>query len=250
MFALFPVAGICVYVFGFKALTVLALSVLSAIVSEAAWHGAARKRIRLKDGNAALTGLLMAFLLPPSTPWWMVFFAGAFAVCAGREMFGGTGHYVLQPALLTKIFLLCFFPNEAGGWLLPMQIQWAALLLNSALFAAGFFLIQARILPPRIPCYYLATTLAVSLVLGRDALGDMLTGRTLLMAFFYLPDFSCAPVAEKGRVCFSIAGAVFGSCLRFLCGLAEGELYGILLANTITPIFDRYLRPRFFLPKP
>ncbi len=243
--ALFPVAGICVYVFGLKALTVLALSVLSAVVSEAVWHGAVKKKIPLKDGNAVLTGLLAALLLPASAPWWIPALAGVFAVSVGREMFGGTGHYVFQPALLAKIFLLTFFPQAVAGWLLPMQIRWAALLLNSAIFTAGFFLIRARIIPPRLPFYYLATVLAVSLALGRDALCDMLVGKTTLMAFFYVPDFSCAPATEKGRIYFSVSSALLGSVLRFVCGLPDGEAYGILLINAVTPVFDRYIRPRF-----
>ncbi len=245
VFALFPVAGICIYVFGLKALTVLALSVFSAVFAEAVWHRAAKKKIRLQDGNAVLTGLLVAFLLPRSAPWWIPVLGGVFAVSVGREIFGGTGHYVFQPALLAKIFLLAFLPQEAAGWLLPMQIRWAAFLLNPAILAAGFFLIQSRIVPPRLPYYYLAVILAVSLALGRDALGDILTGRTLMMAFFYLPDFSCVPVTEKGRVYFSILSALLGATLRFLCNLPDGEAYGILFMNTLTPLFDRYLRPRF-----
>lgn len=242
---LLPVAFISIQVFGVKALSVLALSLFSAALTETLLCLALKKKIRLQDGSALLTGLLTAFLIPAGSPWWVAALGGSFAVLAGRELFGGTGQYVFQPALLAKIFLIAFWPEQAGGWLLPMQIRWAALLLNGAMIAAGFLLMQRRVIPVRLPYYYMAGYLAVSLALGRDALGDMLTGPALMLAFFYLPDFPCVPGAQRARVSFSLCAALLGAVLRFVCGLEGGEIYGILFMNALTPAFDRYARPRF-----
>ena len=247
---LLPLAFISVYVFGLKALNVLALSLFSAALAETALLLALKKKIRLQDGNALLTGLLTAFLIPAGSPWWVAALGGAFAVLAGRELFGGTGQYVFQPALLAKIFLIAFWPEQAGGWLLPLQIRWAALLLNGAMIAAGFLLMQRRVIPVRLPYYYMAAYLAVSLALGRDALGDMLTGPALMLAFFYLPDFPCVPGVPRARVYFSLCAACLGAVLRFVCGLPGGEIYGILFMNALTPAFDRYVRPRFLGERP
>ncbi len=118
--ALAPALIMSVYFFGFKALWITALSVLAAVTTEALIQKLAHKPIRVYDGAAVVTGILLAFNLPASVPWWMPVVGSVFAIAIVKELFGGLGYNILNPALAARAFLLASWPVQmTASWVPP-----------------------------------------------------------------------------------------------------------------------------------
>ncbi len=62
-----------------------------------------------------VTGMLIPLIVPPTTPLWMLSIATIFAVVFGKEVFGGTGMNIMNPALLTRAFLFFAYPSHMSG---------------------------------------------------------------------------------------------------------------------------------------
>lgn len=108
------------FVFGPRALLVVAASVAGAALAESGANRALRRRETLADGSAVCTGLLLALTLPPLTPWWMALLGGAFAVGVGKMLFGGLGFNLFNPALIGRAFMMATFPLAmTAGWAAP-----------------------------------------------------------------------------------------------------------------------------------
>lgn len=119
--ALLPATVWGTYQFGWPALNILVLTVVSAVAAEAFCLAIAGKPIGiyLKDGSAVLTAWLLAMSLPPWTPWWIAVFGGLFAIIIGKQIFGGIGQNVFNPAMLARVALLVSFPVEMTFWVAP-----------------------------------------------------------------------------------------------------------------------------------
>jgi electron transport complex protein RnfD len=117
--ALLPAALVGLWSFGFRGALVMSLTVASTFGFEALWHAIGRKPQSVGDGSAAVTGLLLALNLPPSSPWWMCVIGGGVAILLGKMVFGGLGQNVFNPALVGRVFLLIAFPAEMTTWLVP-----------------------------------------------------------------------------------------------------------------------------------
>jgi electron transport complex protein RnfD len=119
--ALIPATIVAIYAFGIDGIRVIFLTTLSCIIMEAVYQKLAGDRVTATDGSAALTGLLLALNLPPSAPWWMCM-AGAFmAVIIAKQLFGGLGQNIFNPALTARVFLLISFPSQMTRWMVPGQ---------------------------------------------------------------------------------------------------------------------------------
>jgi electron transport complex protein RnfD len=119
LIALTPVSVFGIVMFGIQALLNIAVSVVSAIIAEALFRLITRQQIRAGDLSAGVTGLLLALIIPPSTPLWMTALGAAFAVIAAKEFFGGLGANVFNPALTGRAFLLMSFPAAMTKWHFP-----------------------------------------------------------------------------------------------------------------------------------
>jgi electron transport complex protein RnfD len=109
---LIPIAGASIYFFGPSALLVILASMLGAFLVE---HFLG-KGGTLRDGSAAITGLLLGLTLPPGIPMWMAALGGAFAIGFGKLIFGGLGFNAFNPALLGRAFLQAAFPAALTTW--------------------------------------------------------------------------------------------------------------------------------------
>ena len=116
--ALLPATIFGIYIFGFPALNLLIVTIISCLIAEAISLRIAGKPIsnHLMDGSAFLTGLLLALSLPPWAPWWIGVFGGFFAIIIGKHIFGGLGQNVFNPAMLARVALLISFPLEMTTW--------------------------------------------------------------------------------------------------------------------------------------
>ncbi len=120
--ALLPALFMAVYFFGFKALLITLLSIFAAITTEGIIQKLSKKPFRIYDGSAVITGILLAFNLPASAPWWMPIVGSVFAIAIVKEVFGGLGHNILNPALAARAFLLASWPVEmTASWVAPRE---------------------------------------------------------------------------------------------------------------------------------
>lgn len=119
--SLVPAFLITIYVFGVGAIVVTALSVISCVIAEAVIQRYIMKvPVRIRDGSAMVTGVLLAFNLPSNLPWWMVILGALFAIGVGKMTYGGLGNNPFNPALAGRIFLLISFPVQMTSWPLPV----------------------------------------------------------------------------------------------------------------------------------
>ncbi|MDR2861602.1 MAG: RnfABCDGE type electron transport complex subunit D [Syntrophobacterales bacterium] len=118
--AMLPALAGAVYYFGWRALWVTAIAVVTAVLTEAAVQKFRKVRITALDGSAVVVGMLLAFNLPPSVPWWMPVAGTFFAVAIGKHAFGGLGMNPMNPALLGRAFLMASWPvYMTTGWSVP-----------------------------------------------------------------------------------------------------------------------------------
>ncbi|MFA6609346.1 MAG: RnfABCDGE type electron transport complex subunit D [Candidatus Omnitrophota bacterium] len=122
--ALIPAGVAGVFIFGLGSLTVILASIVSAVISEALILAVRKKEMKtVYDGSAVLTGLLLAYNLPPNVPLWIPVTGSAFAIIIAKQVFGGLGHNIFNPALAGRAFLMISWPAYMTSWHNP---RWAA----------------------------------------------------------------------------------------------------------------------------
>ena len=118
--ALMPAFAGAVYFFGYRALMIIALSVVTCVVTEAVIQRLSGRSLTVTDGSAIVTGLLLAFNLPAGVSWWIPVVGSFFAIAVGKLTFGGLGYNPLNPALLGRAFLQISWPVEiTATWIQP-----------------------------------------------------------------------------------------------------------------------------------
>ncbi|MDK2776181.1 MAG: RnfABCDGE type electron transport complex subunit D [Pseudomonadota bacterium] len=115
--ALTPVTLWGFYCFGWPAIILFAVTTLAAIVTEMGCLYLMGQPIsRVKDNSAMLTGWMLALTLPPWAPWWIGVGGAFFAIAIGKQIYGGIGQNLFNPALLARIALLISFPVQLTTW--------------------------------------------------------------------------------------------------------------------------------------
>lgn len=109
---LLPAAGFAVWLYGWRALLIMLLSMAACVATEAAAQKLMRRPVTISDGSALLTGLLLAFNVSAQVPLWLPVVGGVFAIAVGKQVFGGLGYNPMNPALLGRAFLLASWPTH------------------------------------------------------------------------------------------------------------------------------------------
>jgi len=117
--ALLPAAALSVYYFGFPALLVLAVSIASSMSFEYISQRVMGVKTTTSDGSAFLTGLLLGMNLPAGVPFYVPIVGSAVAVIIAKQLFGGLGYNISNPALIGRAFLLASFPRLMTSWPVP-----------------------------------------------------------------------------------------------------------------------------------
>lgn len=268
--ALIPAVVFAVYWFGFGILVTIALSVLSAVGSEALIQKILKRPITVDDGSAAVTGLLLAMTLPAGTPWYVPVAGAVFAIVVAKQVFGGLGDNFVNPALAGRAFLLASFPVAMTTYPQVVDAVSSATPLSSefvgtidyvqaflgriggsigevsklALLAGAVYLIVLKVIDWRIPLSYLGTMALLTLAAGEPVLDSVLLGGTVLGAFFMATDYVTSPVPPWGRVLYGVGIGVINFAIRKWGAYPEGVTYAILLMNVAAPLLERATRPR------
>lgn len=273
---MFPTAA-GIYFFGFYALSVIAVSVVVAVLTEYAVKKL-RKRAFVMDGSVVVTGLLLALILPPTIPLWMVAIGSIFSIAIVKEAFGGLGHNIFNPALGARAFMTASFATEMTKWYLPTgfgvdaitsatplsgisawqpfdpSVYQTLFLGNIAgcigetsvllILVGGAFLLARGIINWRIPVVYIGVVALMALGLGEDPLFHILTGGLMIGAFFMATDYVTSPLTNRGKLVFSVALGILTMLIRRFAGMPEGVTYSILFMNAFTPLIDRFIKVR------
>lgn len=271
LIALLPVVAAAIYFFRWDAVRVLLLSAGSAVATETIWQRLRRKPIRIGDGSALITGVLLALSLPPTIPSWMVIVGSAFAIAIGKQVFGGLGHNPFNPALVGRAFMLASFSQAMTKWTPPIDGVSAAtpLALGAAvsrvpdlffgsvagslgetsalaILLGGIYLFYKGVIDYRIPVSICATVTVFALLTGEDPIFHLLAGSVLFAAVYMATDMVTSPITKPGRWIFGVGVAVIIMLIRIWGGYPEGVTFAILLMNAATPLINRWTRPRIY----
>lgn len=272
--ALLPALAFGVWAFGLYALLVVALSVASAVGTEALVQRCLKRPITISDGSAAVTGLLLGLTLPPEAPWYVPVFGAVFAIFIAKQVFGGLGDNFVNPALAGRAFLLACWPVEMTSYPNPFAVdaltsatpladagfaQSAAALQNAylgfvpgtigetcklALLLGAAYLLLRRVIDWRIPVAYLGSLALLSWAFGENGLLSIGLGGAILGAFFMATDYVTSPITPWGKLVYGVGCGLITFAIRTWGAYPEGVTYAILLMNVAAPLIDRGFRPR------
>ena len=278
-------AGIAgVIIFGLSALWVTLLAVLAAVSTEFVFGLLTKKKITILDGSAVITGILLAFNLPSNVPLWLPVVGAVFSIAIGKQVFGGLGQNIFNPALVGRVFLMASWPKYMTTFVKPFSIDavtsatpLAALkegkiiehlsyldlflgkhggcigdvCILALLIGAAILLIKGYI-SWHIPVTYIFTTALFTYIFGAKTLfaGDwlfhILSGGLILGAFFMATDYVATPLTAQGQLIFGVGCGLLTAIIRLWGGYPEGVAYAILMMNGATPFIDRYTKNRIY----
>jgi len=119
---LLPLLVFSVFIFGIQTLIITAVSVVSCVAVEAVTQKALGRRITVGDGSAVITGMLLAFVIPPGVSPLLPVLGAVMAIAIGKHLLGGIGYNIFNPALLARAFLLATFPVAmTAAWIPPLS---------------------------------------------------------------------------------------------------------------------------------
>ncbi|MCX5714195.1 MAG: RnfABCDGE type electron transport complex subunit D [Candidatus Omnitrophica bacterium] len=285
--SLVPAGIAATAIFGLSALRVTLVAIISAVLTEAIIQLSLRrsgKRLTVFDGSAFLTGLLLAYNLPPGVPIFMPVVGSIFAIAIAKHAFGGLGQNIFNPALAGRVFLMASWPAYMTNFPRPFtcdaitsatplallkeskslgQISYLDLFLGRhggcigevcilALLLGAIFLLIRGYISWHIPFSYVATCGLLAYIFGPqgffsgDWLFHILSGGLILGAFFMATDYVTCPLTRKGQLVFGIGCGLITMVIRLRGGYPEGVSYAILMMNAATPLIDRYTRNRVY----
>ena len=137
--ALLPATFMAIYYFGMPALIMISACVAGALVTEMIMNRLKGEGLTINDGSAAITGLLLALTLPPTLPVSAGVLGSVFAIAVGKQIFGGLGYNIFNPALLGRAFLQASFPVAMTTWTYPNTTKYANLDALTAATPLGQF---------------------------------------------------------------------------------------------------------------
>lgn len=282
--ALVPCVVSAIVFFGFYQLVVILTCVLFAVATEYIVKKVRKQNPTISDGSAALTGLLLALTLPPNYPLYACAIGSIFAIFIGKEIFGGLGFNIFNPALLGRAFLQASFPVETTTWVNPKAIPEAItsatplahfkfdrvltdvsnLFLGNisgslgetsalAILLGGIFLVIIGVINWEIPVSMIVGMIVFEGILFlidptkfAHPLFHILSGGFLFGAIFMATDWVTSPLTKKGMWIFGILISLLIVIIRNFGGLPEGVMYAILLMNAVTPLINKYTVPKIF----
>lgn len=129
LIALLPALLWSAYIFGLRAIVITAISVISCIIFESLYAFIMKRKVPVGDLSAAVTGVLLAMSLPVSVPLWLPVMGSFFAIVIVKQLYGGIGKNIVNPALAARAFLFIAFPTELTTFT-PAYIHLPAFKIN------------------------------------------------------------------------------------------------------------------------
>ena len=280
--ALLPACLFGIYNFGYRALLVILVSVLAAIVTEFVYEKLVKRPVTIGDWSAVVTGMILAVKLPATLPLWMAALGSVFAILVVKQLFGGLGQNFMNPALAGRCFLLISFGSQMTAFpvvdgisaatpLSAMKAGESVDLLQmfignysgcigetsvlAILLGAGYLLFK-KVISIRIPGIYILSTMVFIVILnlvtgngmptGSYLLAHLFGGGLLIGAFFMATDYVTSPITPMGQVIYALLIGFLTALFRVVGKSAEGVSYAIIISNMAVPLIEKATVPTPF----
>lgn len=243
--AALPIVAASTFFFGPRTLWIIFLGVSSAVLTEAfiqilfkapgfrfkpfLYNFLTNDDIAVLDGSALVTGLLLAFTLPPNSPFWMPVVGSFVAVAIGKQVFGGLGYNIFNPALVGRAFILAAWPGKAtsftgtiswGAWARSLGIHPTSWAVDGISTATPLTLLklQGQTAPP------------LDLIMGNipGSLGETSAIAILLGAAYLL---------YKGTISWHIPASFIGTVVLLSLVLGENPVFHIFAGGLLLGAF-------------
>lgn len=281
--ALIPSVIASVILFGFYSLLLIAVSVITAVVSEYLFNLASKKKQTITDLSAVVSGLILALILPSSTEIWQIALGSAIAIVIIKCFFGGIGQNFANPAATSRIILLLSFTPAVASGVFPIVSDTVssatplALLSNGndtsslpslldmflgirggaigegcilAILLGGTYLLIRKVISWHAPVAYIGTVFILSLIWESGdivrALVWTMGGGVVFAAFFMITDYATTPKTFAGKLVFGFGCGLITFAIRAWGSYPEGASYAILFMNIITPYIEKWTQRKPF----
>ena len=283
LIALMPATIWGCVVFGWRAGLIVLVSVLSSVLFELLTQLILHRPVTISDCSAAVTGLLLGLNLSASVPIYVPVVGAAFAIIVVKQIFGGIGKNIMNPALAARVFLMLAWTDKMSDFPAPNGVDAVAsatpmVALKSGelsaslgdlffghvggcigevsalmLLIGGAYLLIRRVISWHIPVTFLGTVAILTFLFpvgGADRvefmLASLLGGGLMLGAFFMATDYVTSPVTPVGRLIFGATCGALVVFLRYFSGYNEGVSFAILIMNALVWYLDMVGKPRVF----
>ncbi|MBQ9086045.1 MAG: RnfABCDGE type electron transport complex subunit D [Clostridia bacterium] len=276
--ALLPTTVAGVWLFGWRALALVAVCVLSCVLFEALFCVVMKKTQTVEDLSAIVTGLLLGLNLSVNLPIWQAVVGSAFAIIVVKCLFGGLGCNFVNPAITARVFMLIAFGSmvkqafpvgvDAVSGATPLteiasgnvpslsdlflgRIGGAiGEVCSLAILLGGVYLIVRRVITWHIPVAMIGSTFLFTFLWnGMDvmvAIASILSGGLLLGAIFMATDYVTSPTTGWGKIIFGAGAGLITVLIRLFGNYPEGVSFAILLMNILTPYIDSWTSHKLF----
>ena len=275
--ALMPTTFFGIFNFGLRALLLVAVCIITCVLSEFLFEKAVGKKSTIKDLSAVVTGLLLALNLPHTLPVWQAVLGSVFAIVVVKMLFGGLGQNFMNPALGGRGFLLISFAATMTNFeydgvasATPLAMLKNGEAVNTldmligrcggtigetsaiCILIGAIILILLGVIDLTIPGVYILS-FAIFIILfgghGFDATFFFFFfcgGGLMLGAFFMATDYVTSPITPMGKIIFGICLGVLTGVFRIFGNSAEGVSYAIIFSNLLVPLIEKVTVPRAF----
>jgi electron transport complex protein RnfD len=283
--ALLPATLSGIYNFGLNALLLICISVATCVATEAVYEKLMHKKLTVNDFSAVITGLLLALNLPATAPWWIPIVGGVFAILIVKQLFGGLGQNIMNPALAGRCFLLLSFTGQmtnftAGGGMSKIvdtvsgatplaalkageKVDVLSMFLGNttgtigetsalALLIGAALLVAVKVIDLRIPLTYIGSFLVFILIFGGHGFdlnyigGQLFGGGLMLGAWFMATDYVTTPITKTGQLVYGVILGLLTGLFRLFGASPEGVSYAIIFGNLLIPLIERLTVPTAF----
>ncbi len=286
LIALTPSFLVSIWVFGARVISLTVVCALACVAFEWLYNKLMKKQQTVGDLSAVVTGVLIAFNVPSGLPYWIAILGCFVAIIIIKQLFGGIGKNLVNPAITARIVLFISFASEMTTWSLPsLSVDGASsatplgilsegggelpsnLLMfigniggsmgevsAVALIIGGCFLIWKKIISPIIPACFIGTVFVFAFIYyaatGGDALNmaifHILAGGVMLGAFFMATDYVTTPLLPGGKIVFGIGCGLITMIIRLWGQYPEGVSFSILIMNCLTPLINSFFQNRMY----
>lgn len=266
--ALIPTVIASTIIFGAYALLITLVTVAACVLCEFLWTKLRKQPQTVSDLSAIVTGILLAFNLPPTVPLYIPVIGAIVAIIITKELFGGIGYNFANPAIVGRITLAVSFPALMTTYTYPAPtvpydvLSSATPLADTAenvplldlflgthggvigetcaltLLIGLVYLLITRTIEITIPLVYCAVVALMSLILGHNIPFELLSGGLLLGAIFMATDYTTSPFSRKGKIIYAIGLGVITCGIRFFGNMHEGVSYSILIMNLLVAFIN------------
>lgn len=278
--ALMPAFLWGIFSFGWRAIVVVLISIASCVLFEAGFQKITKRTVMITDLSAVVTGLVLGLSLPPRVSFWIPVAGSFFAIVIAKQLFGGIGKNLVNPALAGRVFLALCWPEEMTRFAVPKTdvISRATPLLSLkervipsdslfdyivgnyagaigevsalALAVGVIYLLIRKVITWHIPAAFAGTAAAVFFFFpriegenGNFALFSIFSGGLLFCAFIAANDYTTTPVTNAGRIIFGVGCGLITVFIRYFGAYPEGAAYAVLIMNLFVPLIERITVP-------